>query len=56
MATAKPGQEFHVLSQSADTSVVGRCQLLVMFRMSLLITGFGNGFEVDLKGMEKPEG
>lgn len=56
MATAKPGQEFHVLSQSAGSSVVGRCQILVMFRMCLLITGFGSGFGVDLKGMEKPEG
>ena len=56
MATAKPGQEFHVLSQSTGSSVVGRCQLLVMFRMCLLVTGFGNGFEVDVKGLEKPEG
>lgn len=56
VATAKPGQEFHVLSQSAGSSVVGRCQILVIFRMCLPITGFGNGFEVDLKGMEKPQG
>ena len=56
MAPAKPGQEFHVLSQSAGSSVVGRCQILVIFIMCLPITGFANGFEVDLKGTEKPQG
>lgn len=50
MATAKPGQEFHVLSQSAGSSVVGRCQILVILRMCFPITGFGNEFKVDLKG------